>query len=259
MYAESFGRNIGFLTHEEQKKISELSIAIAGAGGDGGLLAERLVRFGIGKILLADPENFELNNINRQFAAHTDNMGANKARVVSRYLKAINPRLQIQVFEEGVTTENVAEFVSQAEIIVDEIEYTVPELSVMLARQVRKQGKLLFMGANVGWGASIFCFHPEGVTFEEYFDYDDQTKSIDPKKYVNRIPEYIDQEMLEKVLAGEMPMPSLSSSVSLVAALLSSRIILAAVKNINPPFVPNVFQFDAFNLKVIEGDAYADI
>jgi molybdopterin/thiamine biosynthesis adenylyltransferase len=259
MYAESFGRNIGFLTHEEQEKISKLSIAIAGAGGDGGLLAERLVRFGIGKILLADPENFELNNINRQFAAHTDNMSANKARVVSRFLKAINPRLQMQIFDEGVTAENVVEFVSQAEIIVDEIEYTVPELSVMLAREARKQGKLLFMGANVGWGASIFCFHPEGMTFEEYFEYDEQAKSINPKKYVNSIPDYIDQEMLGNVLAGEMPMPSLSSSVALVAALLSSRIILAAAKNIEPQFVPKVFQFDAFDLKVIEGVGHADI
>jgi tRNA A37 threonylcarbamoyladenosine dehydratase len=45
-YTKMFRRNIGFLTEEDQKKVSQLSAGIAGAGGDGGLLAERLVRFG---------------------------------------------------------------------------------------------------------------------------------------------------------------------------------------------------------------------
>ena len=65
VYGKMFHRNIGFLTQNEQEKISTLSIGIAGAGGDGGLLSERLVRFGIKRIVLADPEVFDVENINR--------------------------------------------------------------------------------------------------------------------------------------------------------------------------------------------------
>ena len=44
-----FSRNRGLVSPEEQTILANTSIAMIGTGGDGGLLAERLVRFGIGK------------------------------------------------------------------------------------------------------------------------------------------------------------------------------------------------------------------
>src|SRR5260221_8546726 len=150
-----FTRNKGLISEKEQEQLNDTCIAIAGVGGDGGLLAERLVRFGIGKIILADPETFEPANINRQFAANQKNIGKNKAEMVAEELQLINPDLDIRFYKEGITKENVSEIVSHAHIVIDEIEYSLPALSVMLHRETRRQNKYVFMGANVGWGASI--------------------------------------------------------------------------------------------------------
>ena len=58
LYNELFSRNIGVFSESEQEKLRHSTIAISGVGGVGGLLAERLVRLGIGRIKITDPGNF---------------------------------------------------------------------------------------------------------------------------------------------------------------------------------------------------------
>ena len=145
-----FSRNAGLISESEQEKLFQTTVAIAGAGGDGGLLAERLVRFGIGKIILADPEVFEPANINRQFASGVKNFWRNKAEAVAEELLKINPAISVTVYSNGITQENVNEIVSAADVVVDEIEYSLPYLSVMLHKEARAQHKHVFMGANMG-------------------------------------------------------------------------------------------------------------
>jgi tRNA A37 threonylcarbamoyladenosine dehydratase len=60
-------------------------VAIAGAGTDGGLLAERLVRTGVGEIRLADPDTFNVTNLNRQFGADQRTRGQDKTSVLKWY------------------------------------------------------------------------------------------------------------------------------------------------------------------------------
>lgn len=250
---KAFSRNIGFLTKDEQQKIFNLSIGIAGAGGDGGLLSERLLRFGVGKILLADPEDFEIENVNRQFAANSKNIGINKAVAVGSELQLINPQAKVVVFSDGITEDNVCEFISNADVIVDEIEFTIPRLSVMLAREARRQNKYLFTGANIGWGASIICFAPDGMTFEEFFMYDEKEETIDAKRYAKEIPPYFDATMLEDVLAGKISIPTISSAVGLVASMLSTSLILFIAGKKDPIIAPEFIHFDMLEMRFLGG------
>lgn len=247
-----FSRNKGLVSEQQQKLLAGTCIAIAGTGGDGGLLAERLVRFGIGKIILADPDVFEPANTNRQFAAHQNNYGRNKAEAVAEHLLLINPAIELTVYTEGVTNENVKAIVSAADVIVDEIEYSLPAISVLLHKECRAQNKYVFMGANVGWGATFFCFEPNGKTFEEHFEYDERNKSINPLRYISELPCYINNQVLDAVLAGEMPAPALSSSVGLVSSVLSTEIILSITRIRKPAVVPEYLTVDLFNLTIIK-------
>ncbi len=249
-YNASFSRNLGFLTRQDQNKLKKISIGIAGAGGDGGLLAERLARFGIGKLILAEPDVFEEANINRQFACSIKSINKNKAKVVAKELKLINPDLEVIVYDKGINENNIEEFVAQSDIIIDEIEYSLPKFSVMLAKEARKNNKYVFMGANIGWGASFFCFSPKGTTFEKYFSYNEEAQTIDPLRYIKDVPKYFDKKMLEKVLKGKISMPSLSSSVGLVASILSSQVVLFAIGKIKPVLAPNFLFVDSCLMKM---------
>lgn len=247
---EYFSRNKGLITEEEQKTLADTCIAIAGAGGDGGLLAERLIRSGIGKLILADPEQFEPANINRQFAANIETIGKNKATEVAKALRLINPNARIIVYEEGITADNVSDIVSMADILIDEIEYSLPSISVMLHREARRQGKYVFMGANIGWGASIFCFSPKGTSFETHFEYNETAESINPLRYLKTQPEYISDETVTNILTGQMAMPAVASSVSLVAAVISQQVILFIIGKRQPLFMPEFITIDLYDLSI---------
>lgn len=249
-YQDLFERNIGFISKKEQKKLAQTSIGIAGLGADGGLLAERLARFGIGKFILADPEVFEPSNINRQFGANLKTLGKNKAEVIAKELKLINPKIKVTVFKNGINDANIKEFVTNSNIVVDEIEYSKPELSVLLAQEARCQNKYLFMGANIGWGASIFCFAPKGMSFEEYFQYNPETKEINLLRYVKKVPTYFNKKLLKGILSGKIPIPGLSSSVGLVASLLTNEIILFILKKRRSIIVPKFLYIDNLKLKL---------
>ena len=67
-YNVAFSRNIGWLTPDEQTKLRNSRIAIAGLGGVGGSHLLTLARLGIGKFNIADFDRFELHN-SKRFAA----------------------------------------------------------------------------------------------------------------------------------------------------------------------------------------------
>jgi tRNA A37 threonylcarbamoyladenosine dehydratase len=94
-YSERFERNLGFLSSKEQSILENSSVAIAGAGGDGGMIALQLARMGVGEIRLADPDPFGVENINRQAVCTDLTIGQNKAEAVGAYIQAINPNLSV--------------------------------------------------------------------------------------------------------------------------------------------------------------------
>lgn len=74
-----YSRNIGLVTENEQKKICQGSILIAGVGGMGGVAAEVLVRMGLGKIKICDHDIYEEVNFNRQIHSNTETIGKKKS------------------------------------------------------------------------------------------------------------------------------------------------------------------------------------
>ncbi len=242
-----FSRNLGLISKEEQQKLRKTTILIAGVGGDGGLLSERLVRFGIGRIILADPDYFDISNLNRQYAANINTVGKNKAEAVGAELRLINPKIEVNIITEGITEDNVIGLVELADVIIDEIEFSLPQISVMLHSAARKQGKHIFMGANIGWGSSLFCFSPDGFTFEEFFNFESANNTIDTLAYFPAKPSYISDEVLEEILAGNIPVPGVASSVALVAAVLSNDIILFITGKRKPILAPQFRFIDLFD------------
>ena len=106
------------------------------------------------------------------------------------------------------------------------------------------------MGANIGWGGSFFCFQPDGATFEDHFEYNEEKSTINPMRYAGELPGYVNTTILNAVFSGEIPTPSLSSSVGLVASVLANEIILFITGKKLPVFVPDFLSIDLFDLTI---------
>jgi tRNA A37 threonylcarbamoyladenosine dehydratase len=102
-YHEAFARHRGLIAAEEQERLRRSKVAIAGMGGVGGVHLITLARLGIGRFHVADPDRFDVANFNRQYGANTRNLGRDKAEVLADEARAINPELDLRVFESKVT------------------------------------------------------------------------------------------------------------------------------------------------------------
>lgn len=84
-------RSEGILKNLERLKNAH--VAVFGLGGVGGMVAEALVRGGIGELTIVDGDVVSSSNINRQIIALSDNMGCKKVDVMAKRLLSINPEL----------------------------------------------------------------------------------------------------------------------------------------------------------------------
>ncbi len=108
---------------QAQEKIESASVMICGVGAVGSFVAEALARVGIGKFILVDCDVVELSNINRQLCALHSTLGKSKTSVMRDRILDINPRAQVEVFDEFIDAENVEKFVGLSpNIIVDAID-----------------------------------------------------------------------------------------------------------------------------------------
>ena len=256
----AFARNLGFLSEQEQQKLVASKIAIAGAGGDGGMLAIQLARLGVGELRLADPDPFEEENLNRQAVCTTKTIGVNKATAVGDYIHDINPEIVIDTYTKGVTSENVEEFVSGIDLLIDETEFSLHCIGVMLAREARKQNIPNLMALNIGFGAMVTTYKPDGKTLEsnlglsETANLEEISKTeVSVSKWLPYIPPYGDIAVLEKVAKGEKSAPSIAPGVAIAAGVAATQAVLNIVHSQNhrpkPIYAPKMLVFDAMSVE----------
>lgn len=90
-FSEYFSRNLGALTPEQQQTLQHRQIAVIGCGGLGGYVIEQLVRIGVGRLHIFDPDVFSASNCNRQLYALGSTLGKHKTEVAAARAAAIHP------------------------------------------------------------------------------------------------------------------------------------------------------------------------
>ncbi|MFO7941103.1 MAG: HesA/MoeB/ThiF family protein [Bacillota bacterium] len=89
-------RNRGTLGTRGQRALLRSRVAVLGLGGLGGLASELLVRAGVGKLLLADPDVYEESNLNRQIHSSEENLGTSKLAASERRLRGVCSGVEIE-------------------------------------------------------------------------------------------------------------------------------------------------------------------
>lgn len=251
-----FERNLGFISSAEQQVLNDSTVAVAGAGGDGGMLALQLARLGVGEIRLADPDEFEAENINRQAACTSETVGKNKALSVGDYITKINPDITIKTYTEGVTYDNAAEFTEGSDLLIDETEFTIPDIGVALARAAREREIPNLMALNVGFGTLVTSYHPQGRTLEKQLGLDEnapleeiRTAEVPLERWAPYLPPYIDLDAFKAVAAGEKSAPSVAPGVAIAAGTAAVQAMLHLVgkqnKRPEPIYSPHILSVDA--------------
>jgi hypothetical protein len=100
-----FDRNIRAFGGEVQRVLNDLHIAVIGCGGTGSAVAEQLVRLGVRRLLLMDPDTLSDSNITRVYGSQTEDIGRPKVDVLADHLRRISPEADIRVCAGMLTSE----------------------------------------------------------------------------------------------------------------------------------------------------------
>jgi molybdopterin/thiamine biosynthesis adenylyltransferase len=168
-YGRAFSRNIGWVTQDEQARLRRSRIAIAGLGGVGGAHLLTLARLGIGQFNISDFDDFDVQNLNRQAGAFMPFMGRPKIDTLAQMARDINPHIDLRLFAQGVKPDNVDEFLRDADVYVDGLDFFALPARRMVFAKCREKGIPALTAAPLGMGAALLYFRPEGMSFEQYF------------------------------------------------------------------------------------------
>lgn len=104
---------------EGQNRLLNSSVVIFGLGGLGSPVGMYLASSGVGELVLVDPDQVELSNLQRQIVHMNDSLGQQKVDSAKRTLEALNPDVRIRSYNRILNDEELDEVVGKADLVVD--------------------------------------------------------------------------------------------------------------------------------------------
>jgi molybdopterin/thiamine biosynthesis adenylyltransferase len=253
-YEKAFSRNIGWITEEEQQILRGKKVAIAGAGGVGGVHLLTLARLGVANFNIADFDDFEVHNFNRQSGAFMSTLNQQKVDVMERMALDINPEADIKPFPKGVFEYNVDEFLEGVDLYVDALDFFALEARKIVFKKCYEKNIPVITAAPLGMGAAFLCFMPGKMTYEEYFRFEDKKTEEDQliQFLIGLSPAMLQRSYLvdeSKVSFKEKRGPSTPMAVNLCAGIAETyalKILLGRGEIIAAPYG---LHFDAYRNK----------
>ncbi len=270
-YWERVDRNLGWLgnTAEEQRDRQELLrdavIGVVGTGGIGGAVAARLVRMGALNLKLADPDHFDLSNVQRQYGAGKDTIGRNKAEVVAEKIYALTGDVNIDVYPEGITPESAEEFMNGCDYVMDQMEFFQIKNRYALHRAFRASDRCRFMFKipTVAHSTIIFTYTHDSMPIEEVYGLPEDAEFTPEvtrrlmERIMPELQEYPCRDMLEHWFIDNQTMPIFGACPPLAEGVLVERLaqeIMDLPGRVSLPIQPGYAIFDTltWSAKLVE-------
>ena len=240
-YEEMTGRNIGFVTEAEQARLRAATVFVCGTGGMGGSAILGLARAGIGRLVIADIDAFDISNLNRQVFAFTDTAGRHKAEVTAEALSRINPEMEVTVLKDDWPG-HASEIIERAAVVVNGTDDL--GASLHLYRTARSKGRSV-IDAYAAPLPSIYVTAPIDTPHEERLGYptigtpwdalsEDQRdeaflKEAEWVMVHSSSRNHIDLDLVGEVVAGTRPRMSFAPMVITTGQLMAYEAVNAVL------------------------------
>src|SRR2546428_1649980 len=140
---ERYSRQMRFpcIGEDGQRRLLESHVTLCGCGALGTVLANALVRAGVGHLRLVDRDFIETNNLQRQVLFDEHDVAENlpKAEAAARKLGAINSEVYVEPVVTDIDRTNILDLVQDADVILDgtdnfEVRYLINDAAVKLGK-----------------------------------------------------------------------------------------------------------------------------
>jgi len=162
---------------EGQEKIKRAKVFIAGAGGLGSISSYYLAAAGVGCLRIADRDNVDLSNLNRQILHATRDVNTPKTSSAEAKLRSLNPHVRIEAVQQEISAENITDIVSGCSLIVDATD-NMETRKALNGASVKMKIPFVYGGVD-GFNGMATTFIPgETPCFECIFPYETKKGAV---------------------------------------------------------------------------------
>jgi molybdopterin/thiamine biosynthesis adenylyltransferase len=136
-----------------QQKIMAGKVLIIGAGGLGAPAAMYLAAAGVGTIGIADADEVDLSNLQRQIIHTTGDLGKPKVLSARETINAMNPDVEVVSYREWINSSNITDIINDKnyDFILDAtdnfpVKFLINDACVMLGKPFSHAGIIRFQG-----------------------------------------------------------------------------------------------------------------
>lgn len=134
-----------------QKKLLNSKVLIIGAGGLGAPAAMYLAAAGVGTIGIADADEVDLSNLQRQIIHMTADVGKPKVQSAKETMEAINPDVTVKTYRVFVDSESIMDLIKDYDFIIDGTDnfpakFLINDACVMAGKPFSHAGIIRFKG-----------------------------------------------------------------------------------------------------------------
>ncbi len=234
-------RNLYKITPEERTLLATKKIAIIGMSVGQSIAVTLATERVCGELRLADFDSLELSNLNR-IKSGIENLGVSKVIIAAREITRLDPFLKIKCYLDGITENNVDEFLladGKVDLLVEECDGVDIKI---LSRQKARENKIpVIMDTNDRGMLDIerFDLEPSRPLLHGLIEEDaaKNLQQLSPQERMTLLLSMVDEKNISSRLRESIPeigktitsYPQLASSVTLGAALCTDvgrRILL---------------------------------
>jgi len=170
-------RQKDMFTKDQLKKIANLNVLIAGAGGLGTNQAQQLQRVGINKIYVFDYDKVDISNLNRQILYGKKDIGKNKVEVFKERLDDFDLETEIEVKNIKIT--KTTKLPKDIDLVFDALDNF--RTRFILEKLALKNDIPFIHGGVTGWFGQILVITPDNkVRLKDVFNKEKEKSKMNP-------------------------------------------------------------------------------
>ena len=143
---------------EGQEKLLNARVMIIGMGGLGSPAALYLAAAGVGSLVIADYDEVEISNLQRQIIHFTDTIGEAKVSSARKTLARLNPDVAVETLPDRLTPEVLLEQAGRCDVVLDATDNFTTRYAINDACWAA--GTPLVSGAAIRWEGQVAVFDP---------------------------------------------------------------------------------------------------
>ncbi len=142
-----------------QEKLLASRALVVGLGGLGSPVALYLAAAGVGHLMLADFDQVDLTNLQRQIIHGTGDIGRPKTDSAADRIQALNPETRVELITERLTPDALEQRVKAVDIVIDGSDNFATRFAVNAACVAARRA--LVSGAVIGMDGQVAVFRPD--------------------------------------------------------------------------------------------------